>query len=80
MSVDDEWAADPACVVDVRQKMRQVRPVLLVWHGGDACRNNVARELAAATHVFCASRSTQRPTTIALSRAVYSDRQAKQVL
>ena len=39
-------------VVDLRQKIRQMRPVPPVWHGGEARRNYVPRELAAATHVF----------------------------
>ena len=38
--------------VDLKRKMRQMRPVPPVWHGGETCRNYVPRELAAATHVF----------------------------
>ena len=52
VSADGDCAADPAFVVDLRQKMRQMRPVPPVWHGGEARRNYVPRELAAATHVF----------------------------
>ena len=52
VSADGDSAADPAFVIDLRQKMRQVRPVPPVWHGGEARRNYVPRELAAATHVF----------------------------
>ena len=40
---------NPAFVIDLRQKMRLVPPV---WHGGEARRKYVPRELAAATHVF----------------------------
>ena len=48
----DLAAADLAFVVDLRRKMRQMRPVPPVWHGGKTRRNYVPRELAAATHVF----------------------------
>ena len=48
----DLAAADPAFVVDLRRKMRQMRPVPPVWHGGETRRNYVSRELAASTHVF----------------------------
>ena len=44
--------ADPAFVVDLRQNMRQMRPVPPVWHGGATRLNYVPRELAAASHVF----------------------------
>ena len=52
VSADGDVAADPAFVVDLRQKMRQMRPVPPVWHGGETHRNYVPGELAAATHVF----------------------------
>ena len=52
VSADGDCAADPAFVVDLRQKMRHMRPVPPVWHGGEARRNYVPLELAAATHVF----------------------------
>ena len=52
VSADGDLAADPAFVVDLMQKMRQMRPVPPVWHGGETRRNYVQRELAAATHVF----------------------------
>ena len=48
----DLAAADPAFVVDLRRKMRQMRPVPPVWHGGETRRNYVPRALAAATLVF----------------------------
>ena len=56
VSADGDCAADPAFVVDLMQKMRQMRPVPPVWHGGEARRNYVPRELAAATHVFVRAR------------------------
>ncbi len=52
MSSEGDCVADPAFVVDLRQKMRHMRPVPPVWHGGEARRNYVPLELAAATHVF----------------------------
>ena len=39
MSADGDWAADPGSVVDFRLKLRQMRPVPPVWHGGEARRN-----------------------------------------
>ena len=38
VSADGDWAADPAFVVDLRQKMRQMRPVPPAWHGGETRR------------------------------------------
>ena len=52
VSADGDLAADPAFEVDLRQTMRQMRPVPAVWHGGGTRRDYVPRELAAATHVF----------------------------
>ena len=49
-NLDGDWAADPAFVVDLRQKMRQMRPVPPAWHGGETRREYVPRELSAATH------------------------------
>ena len=39
LSADGDLAADPAFVVDLRQKMRQMRPVPPAWHGGEKRRN-----------------------------------------
>ena len=52
VSADGDWAADPAFVVDLQQKMRQMRPAPPTWHGGETRREYVPRELSAATHVF----------------------------
>ena len=52
MSADGDLAAYPAFVVDLRRKLRLMRPVPPVWYGGETRRNYVPQELAAATHVF----------------------------
>ena len=52
VSAEGDWAADPASVVDLRQKMRQMRPMPPAWHGGETRRKYVPQELSAATHVF----------------------------
>ena len=46
------WTADADFVVNLRQKIRQVRPVAPVWHGGESRRTFVPQELSTATHVF----------------------------
>ena len=48
--------------------MRQMRPVLQSWHGGEARRNYVPREVATATYVFVQTRAQnelQIPTVLA---------------
>ena len=39
VSADGDLAADPAFVVDLMQKKRQMRPVPPAWHGGEKRRN-----------------------------------------
>ena len=46
------WNTDPSFVVDLRQRMQQVRPVPPVWHGEESRRSFVHTELPTATHVF----------------------------
>ena len=46
------WNTDPSFVVDLGQRMQQVRPVPLVWHGDESRRSFVHTELPIATHVF----------------------------
>ena len=46
------WNTDPSFVVDLRQKMQQVRPVPPVWHGEESRRSFVHTDLPTATHVF----------------------------
>ena len=52
VSSDGDMAADPAFVADLRQKIRLLRPIPPVWHGGESRRNYVPQELLSATHVF----------------------------
>ena len=49
---DGDVAADPAFVADLRQKIRLLRPILPVWHGGESRLSYVSQELSSATHVF----------------------------
>ena len=46
------WNTDPSVVVDLRQRMQQVRPVPPVWHGEESRRSFVHPELPTAAHVF----------------------------
>ena len=46
------WNTDPSVVVDLRQRMQQVRPVPPVWHGEESRRSFVHTDLPTATHVF----------------------------
>ena len=46
------WNTDPSFVVDLRQRMQQVRPVPPVWHGEESRRSFVHTDLPTATHVF----------------------------
>ena len=46
------WYTDPSFVVDLHQRMQQVRPVPPVWHGEESRRPFVHTELPTATHVF----------------------------
>ena len=52
VSSDGDMAADPAFVADLRQKIRLLRPIPPVWHGGESRRSYVSQELSSATHVF----------------------------
>ena len=61
VSEDGNWATDPEFVVDLRQKIRQVRPVTPLWHGGESRRNFVPQALASATHVFVRVDAHRRP-------------------
>ena len=51
-SLYHHMAADPAFVADLRQKIRLLRPIPPVWHGGGLRRSYVSQELSSATHVF----------------------------
>ena len=55
VSSDGDMAADPAFVVDLRQKIRLLWPIPPVWHGGESRRSYVSQELSTATYVVCAS-------------------------
>ena len=61
VSSDGNWTADPAFVADLRQKIRQLRPVPPVWHGGQSRRSYVPQELASATHLFVRVDAHKRP-------------------
>ena len=61
VSADGSWAADPEFVVDLRQKIRQVRPVTPLWHGGESRRTSVPQALASDTHVFVRVDAHRRP-------------------
>ena len=52
VSSDGDMAADPSFVADLRQKIRLLRPIPPVWHGGESRRSYVSQELSSATHVF----------------------------
>ena len=52
VSAEGNWEADPELVVELRRKIRQVRPVTPAWHGGEARRSFMLQELSTATHVF----------------------------
>ena len=45
-------AAYPVFVADLRQKIRLLRPIPHVCHGGESRRSYVSQELSSATHVF----------------------------
>ena len=47
-----DMVADPAFVADLRQKIRLLRPIPPVWHGGESRRSYVSQEFSSATHVF----------------------------
>ena len=51
VSSDGDMAADPAFVADLRQKIRLLRPIPPVLHGGQLRRSYLSQELS-ATHVF----------------------------
>ena len=61
-SSDGDMAADPAFVADLRQKIRLLRPITPVWHGGESRRSYVSQKLSSATHVFV--RVGARETTL----------------
>ena len=44
------WNTDPSFVVDLRQRMQQVRPVPPVWHGEESRRSFVHTDLPTAIH------------------------------
>ena len=52
VSSDGDMAADPAFVADLPQKIRLLRPIPPVWHGGESRRSYVSQELSSAAHVF----------------------------
>ena len=52
VSSDCDMAADPAFVADLLQKIRLLRPIPPVWHGGESRRSYVSQELLSASHVF----------------------------
>ena len=47
-----DMAADPAFVADLRQKIRLMRPIPPMWHGGESQRSYISQELSSATNVF----------------------------
>ena len=49
---DGDMAEYPAFVSDLRQKIRLLRPIPPVWHGGELRLSDVSQELSSATHVF----------------------------
>ena len=52
LSSDGYMAADPAFVADLRQKIRLLRSIPPVWHGGESRRSYVSQDLLSASHVF----------------------------
>ena len=48
----ENGTSDPDFVVDLRHRIRQLRPVPPVWHGEESRRSFVPQELSTATHVF----------------------------
>ena len=56
-SSEGDMAADPAFVADLRQKIRLLRPIPPVWHGGESRRSYVSQELVVGNTLFCARRS-----------------------
>lgn len=61
VSAEGDWNADPVFVSDLRQTIRQLRPIAPDWHGGQTRRNYVPRELSTATHVFVRVDAHRRP-------------------
>ena len=61
VSADGDWTADPVFVSDLRQRIRQLRPIAPDWHGGQTRRNYVPCELSTATHVFVRVDAHRRP-------------------
>ena len=61
VSADADWTADPVLVSDLRQRIRQLRPIAPDWYGGQTRRNYVPRELSTATHVFVRVDAHRRP-------------------
>ena len=64
VSADGDWTADPVFVSDLRQRIRQLRPIAPDWHGGQTRRNYVPRELSTATHVFVRVDVHRRPLQV----------------
>ena len=61
VSSDGDWTVDPAFVADLRQKIRQLRPVPPAWHDGQSRRSYVPQELASATHMLVRVDAHKRP-------------------
>ena len=59
-----DMAADPAFVADLRQKIRLLRPIHPVWHGGESRRSYVSQELSSAITVKGAIQSTRKTREI----------------
>ena len=73
------WNTDLSFVVDLRQRMQQVRPVPPVWHGEESRRLFVHT----ASHCYtrdCACRCTQVSASSSLQRTVQGTRTTFQVL
>ena len=58
---DGDMAADPAFVAYLRQKVRLLRRIPPVLHGGETRRSYVSQELSSATHIFVRVRPCKTP-------------------
>ena len=61
VSSDGDMAADPSFVAYLRQKVRLLRPIHPVLHGGESRRCYVSQELSSATHMFVRVRPRKTP-------------------
>ena len=61
MSSDGDMAADPAFVADLRQKVRLLRLIPPLLHGGESRRCYASQELSSATHIFVRVRPRKTP-------------------